>query len=337
MPRRDYPTVLQKVGPRGPRGAFPPYTPPTSTLPFAEASLRAGYVTLTTTNIPVGTDSYTLPTSADYLIDLGWVKRDRALTIYTRPGQRVHTKNLYVEVTIAATSSNAYTRRGFGYRPLSGTAAPAEHCSLTGALITGPRMLDGLTYGVSTGYTQNGATKVTYQRCRVESAALYNGAITSDPSTEHSDGFQMQGPLGTIEFGECTFYKGHFASGDPGKCWMLNDYFAAGYTVNATRVNFRDVPGLTGGGADIIQDIRNIVVNFTDVYSLQQGSPNASWTWQTGSSLYLFYGSSLQWTAIGTAPNRTATFPAGSGFNGVVYEGISPTGVDYCTRAMLGL
>jgi len=321
-------------------GVFPAVTPPPPPpgLPFAEATLRTPFNTYTTADIPVGSSHiWTIPDSTkDALIDLGWVKRDRALKIATHPGQRVHVKNVYIDVSIAATSGNVYSRGGFGFRPVAANQVPSDHLSLTGCLITGTNMADGLTYGISSGYTGVQANKVTFQQCRVESASYYRGAkITNEPSGEHFDAFQMQGTLGTLEFGLCTFYACDANYG--GKCWMLNDYLPAGYTVNANKVNFRDGgPGGTNNGAFIIQDIRAINVNFTDCYGLVESS-SPSYQWTAGSSLFFFYGSSLKWTSSGTAPNRTASFPGGSGFTGVVLEGKSPDGNDYVTRAGLGL
>ena len=315
--------------------------PPTG-LPYAEAALRPGYVTLTTANIPLGTEDYTLPTTADYLIDLGWIVRDRKLKIYTRPGQRVHTKNAHFNISLPATSSttvgNAYSRSGFGYRPVSASAAPADHLSLTGCLITGPWMADGLTFGDS-GSSAVNANKVTYQNVRVESSSYYRGAQNSWDTGEHYDAFHMQGPLGTIEFGNCTFYACDVISpGHGGKGFMLNAYSARpnGYTVNMNRVNFWGDGARTG--SFINQDYANIVLNMTDVYALKEGS--GAYVWASGSFLF-FMGSrdalANNWTSSGIAPSRVASFPSGSGFNGQIREGRSPDGLDFCTRADLGL
>lgn len=320
--------------------------PPTSDLPFAEAQLRSGFVTLTTANIPVGTAFYTLPTSADYLIDLGWVMRDRALKIYTRPGQRVHARNVYINVQ--ANVASAYQRGGFGYRPLSLNSPPSEHLSLTGCLVTGPWLADGLTYGDSTQTFGPGATRVTFQKCRIESASLVNGGVAAAEPTEHCDAFQMQGPLNNIEFGLCTFYR-QWTTNDPGKGLMLNAYSATGlaYTVAMNKVNFRDYPGATRCGAAWFKEESEITMTLTDVYCLNEGNPSASWAWpttqgfNTTSGLFMNYanksGPSQGWTNTGTAPNRVATFPAATGITGQVTEGKSSDGEDWVTRADLGL
>lgn len=322
---------------------------PSPSLPFAEANLRAGFGTLTTANIPVGVSTYQLPNDGkDYLIDLGWVKRDRALKIYTRPGQRVHTKNVYIDVTIpVASGGTAYGRSGFGYRPVSNSAAPADHLSLTGCLITGTTLGDGLTFGDSTS-SANNCLLLTCQKVRVESRSSRLGRqiLGSDESVptnpEHYDAFQTQGPVSRIQFGICTFMACDFAApGHGGKGLMLNAYSATGnaYTVDMNQVNFvDDGPQSSRTGSYINQDYASIVLNMTDVYALKQGT--GAYIWANNSSLFLMGSRDAvgqNWTSSGTAPNRIATFGGGMGWNGVIKEGRSPTGQDFCTRSMLGI
>lgn len=320
----------------------PPPPPPVGVLPFAEAQLRPGFRKVTTADIPVGAQYWTPPTSDDYLIDLEWVKRDRALKVYNRPGQRIHAKNVWIHIE-QNLGGSAYQRGGFGYRPLTTSSAPAEHVSLTGYLHSGPHMTDGLTYGDQNG-SQNGALRVTYQLCRQENASLSNGGKAAvESSTEHCDAFQSQGPFAIIEFGLCTFYRQWAVPGtDPGKGWMLNGYGGNGrsYTVDARKVNFRDYPGAAGIGAAWIKDYNSIKINLEDVFLLIEGNPSGSWGWSAGSGLFLNtaqqYGSNQPWTSSGSAPTRVASFPAVTGITGQVREGL-PAGGDYVTRAALGL
>lgn len=326
------------------RNAIDSITEP-STLPFAEADLRPGYITLTTADITLDKNSFTLPTTSDYLIDLGWVKRDRMLKIYTRPGQRVHTRNVYIDVTIApVVGSTAYGRSGFGYRPVSASAAPADHLSLTGCLITGTTLADGLTFGDSLS-TSNNALTVTYQMCRVESRSSRLGrqiVLADEPSGEHYDAFQMQGPCSRMEFGICTMVACNSSGGlQGGKGFMLNAYNAVGNggIVEMNQVNIRDDgPTASFTGNFINQDYATIQINLTDVYALKEGS--GAYVWATNSNLFLMGSrdaAAQAWTSSGTAPNRTATFAPGYGWSGVIREGRSPDGQDFCTRADLGL
>lgn len=322
--------------------AAPP--PPPSSLPFAEAQLRAGFKTLTTADIPVGVSRYTLPTNDDYLIDLGGVKRDRGLKVFTKPGQRVHTKNVWCAID-AVNGIGAYDRSGFGYRPASLTAAPADHLSLTGHLVSGAYMADGITFGDSGQTGGVGATKVTLQNCRVENASMSNGGTPAYEPNEHCDAFQMQGPLTTIEFGNCTFAMQWTAAGKhAGKGFMLNGYSAnnSTYTVDCKRVNFRDFPGSTNCGDVWIKDSNNTTLLLEDVYYLYTKVSYDTWPAQQGtvfSDLFLNTaqqgGPNQGWVNSGGSPNRVASFPVATKVSGVVREGLPAEG-DYVTRASLG-
>jgi len=308
-------------------------------LPFAEASLRPGYVTYTTDDIPVGVQNFTLPNDGnDALLDMGWVQRDRMLLVYVRPGQRVHVKNLYVVCNIAATSGNSYSRSGLGFQPVSPTSGTADHISASNILITGPTLNDGFVFGHS-GATQPLANRVTYQNFRVESASLYRGAkVTDEPSGAHADAYHMQGPGDIVEFGLGTFYA--LDANYPGKCVMINAWRNGSPDSDTyfNKVNFRDGgPTGTNNGSHVFQEARADRVHFTDCYGLVESS-SPSYQWATGSSLYLAYQfSGATWTSSGTAPNRVASFAGGTGFNGQVLEGKSPSGLDYVTRESLGL
>lgn len=299
-------------------------------LPFAEANLRVGYQTVT---IPAGTTSYTPPTTSDYLIDLQWVERSRRLLILGRAGQRIKIINGYWNVTGTLPTGSAYGYGGIGFRTADATGA--EHISLTGALITGPSLADGIVFDA----TDN--TKVTIQRTRVESGSLITGAPTTwglGSALEHLDALQVQGNIGSIEVGLATFYTCSVQSGnDPGKAFMLGGAWGP-YPVNLAKVNFRDTAGLAGQGAFIFQDDLDCPITFSEVYGLVEKAAGGAYQWASGSSLFVAYNNGLlgyPWTSSGSAPNRTASFSA-PGWTGTVLEGKSPDGDDYVTRADLG-
>lgn len=304
----------------------PPPPPPPGDLPFAEAQLRSGFQSVT---IPVGTTSYTPPTSADYLIDLQGLERKRRLLVYGKAGQRIKIVDGYWNVTDTWTSGSAYSFGGIGFRKAD-TTGP-EHFSLTDFLITGPRLADGIA--IDTG----DQTKITCQRGRIESAALITGQVSrwglDGTPSEHCDAIQVQGPTGDLEFGLCTIYAQNVQTGNhPGKGFMLGMHWGS-YNLALDKVNFRDFAGLPGVGAYIFQDSRNQTVTLSDVYALKQATTPA---WSSGSSMFVSYQHNEQWYSTGTAPNRQANFRDSQKITGVVKEGLPPGG-DYVTRAMLGL
>lgn len=316
--------------------------PPPPGLPFPEAVLRPGFQTVTIPD-PKAT-SYTTPAGSDTLIDLGWVRREQALKIYVRAGQRVHIKNCWVDSIYLPGNSRGlspYWRGGLGVRMAPNQTAGAEHVSITGYLATGPGLTDGFTIGGTSDPHQIG--KVTLQDFRIENSSMVNGGKPAAEDAEHMDCFQAQGPFGTVEFGMGTMYRQWAPAGShPGKGLMLNAYSANSrtYLVNMRKVNFRDYPAATNCGAVWIKDFNTISIRLEDVWSMIQGSPSAAWAWNANSSLFLNtaaqYGSNQGWTSSGTAPNRMASFPPVTNITGQVREGL-PAGGDFVTRDGLGL
>jgi hypothetical protein len=322
----------------------PPPPPPPAGLPFAEASLRAGYRTLTAADVFAalgglgGTNIYlNLAPGADYLIDMQWAKWNRALKVCVPNGTRVHVKNVYIDVTVPA-SVGPYNRSGLGFRPLALTDAPG-HCSVTGCLITGTTLADGLTFG-QTGATVRGGP-FTFQQMRIESRSSRDpdGVVSKpgdEPSSEHYDAFHMQGPGSPVQFGNCTIVQCSTTGTDAGKGLMLNAYLAKNEAYFLTNVNLRDDgPGATGTGAAWLKDEKTATITLDNVWALKAGS---GWDW---ANKLLFYntpvkgGAKIDWTITGSAPNRVATFPLDDGVTGEVREGRSPDGEDFVTRADL--
>jgi hypothetical protein len=330
----------------------PPEPPPSDGLVFAEATLRSGYVTLTGAQVfsalggLSGTNHiYSLPADGkDYLIDFQWSKWNRSIKIGVRNGQRCHVRNVYIDVD-KPTSVGDYTRSTFGFRPVALSDAPG-HCSITGALLTGTTMADGLLHGQTSATVQGGP--FTYQWVRVESRSGRLGRNVNYPTDEsntgvHIDAQQTQGPGHTFQFGNCTLVmcSTSGSGAHAGKGMMLNSYLTRNEQYFLTNVNFRDddnwsTPTNTGGAW--LKDEKTSLMTLSNVWARKYGG---GWTWD---NKLIFYSTpskaagqttQIPWTVTGTAPNRVATFPNDDGITGQVNEGTSPDGQDFCTRADL--
>lgn len=320
----------------------PPPPPVNTTLPFAETTLRAGYVTYTPANNAILANvlarDFIVPTTQDALIDMQWLEWKVAMKVWVRGGQRVHVKN--VRINSDGSGTSAYSRGGFGFRMQSGQSSPAGHCSLTGALIYGTGLADGLTIGGTT--DPYPIDKVTFQKVRLENASMSNGGVAASEPAEHMDAFQAQGPFTVVEFGLCTLHQQWAKAGlDPGKGFMLNAYSQNNqtYLVDLNKVNFRDFPGATNCGAWWIKDFNKTSMRLVEVYGYTESNKSSSWAWAANSGMFLNTATQSAanqgWTSTGNAPNRVASFPAVVAITGTVQEGL-PAGGDFVTRAALG-
>lgn len=296
----------------------PPDEPPT--LLFNEANLRTGFTTIT--NVPAstlnlgGTNS-PVAGGNDCLIDLQFTQRTAgALLVWGGQGQRIKVVNGWWNIN-GSRSSGAYARGGIRVRSASGNGP--EHISYTKMLIEGAGLADGITVAGSQ------AIRTTFQEVLVE----YPLTDQAEPS-EHIDAFQVQGPVGIVEFGRCSIGMcGVVAPGHRGKGLMLNRADVGAFSVILDHVDFFAPNALTG--AAIFQAYTAIAINLrAEVYVDKQG-PNGN-TWSSGSGLFF----PQNWTSSGTAPNRIATWPAGANISGQVKEG-PPPGGRFVTRASLGL
>jgi hypothetical protein len=294
---------------------------PPSGLPFSEAQLRTGYVTMT---VPATQQQVTVPAGRDALIDLQKIKRTGSLLIWGGGDSRIKVINGYWDVTTPISNETCYWRGGPRVRTTDGVG-PA-HISWTNMLITGSTVCDGIA--IEAGST----TKVTIQRTRIEYPST-----DSAERTYHLDALQVQGKVKELEVGQSTFYAAGVQPGnDPGKGFMLSSSTVQNPNGFVCRLNRVNLYGVGTTGSFIFQDERNIRVELTDVWGLKPDS--AGWTWSSGSGLFYpnnYAGSSIAWFSSGTSPNRTADWPDTANIFGIVREG-RPGGQDYVTRAMLG-
>jgi len=301
--------------------------PPPTGLPFAEAAIRTGYVTIT---VPVNTQSITVPAGKDALVDLQGIKRTiGSLLVYGSSGSRIKIINGWWEIT-KPNDSSPYWRGGPRVRSSDGIGP--EHVSLTNCLIQGSTVPDAIAIDTSL------TCKVTIQKCRIESNFAWDG--TDNPeAAEHCDALQVQGKVGALEVGLCTFYCMNVGPGNEGgKVFQLkNEGGNDGFTVDLNKVNMR------GGGRTgtfFLQTTRDIVCTLTDVWAKDDGiTTGANWNWSTSGG-GMFYpnssaGAGIAWTRSGTDGNYVADWPDASGIFGTIKQGVPSTG-DYVTRASLG-
>jgi hypothetical protein len=294
-----------------------PAAPAPSGLPFAEAQLRSGYLTMT---VPATTYVVDVPAGKDALIDLQKIKRAKALQIRAWGDSRIKVLNGYWDINIPVANETCYWRGG--PRIYSPDGSGPAHVSFTNMLVTGSTLCDGIAIGAGAN------TKVTIQRTRVE----YPTTNSTEP-TYHLDALQLQGPVGEVEVGLSTLYvSGVQPPNHGGKALQLETWTPT-VTIRVNKVNMY---GTGDTGTFIFQYTRNIRLELTDAWALKEGT--AGFTWSSGSGL--FYpnssnGATYSWYSTGTAPNRTADWPDSANIYGVVREG-RPGGQDYLTRGMLG-
>lgn len=298
--------ALEQIGQEAP----PP--PPSGTLPFAEADLRPGFQTITVTPgaANLGGPGSAVAGGNDVLLDLQNGTHPNAMLFWGGAGQRIKVVNCGTWDITAPRSSGAYSRGGPRIR--SADNVGPEHISLTDLVIRGTGLADAFVAA-----PLNANTKVTVQRMRIE----YPTFDQAEPN-EHVDAVQIQGRLRRLEIGMSTIGMcGVQAPNDRGKGIMLNLAPQAPFEVALSKVNFLAPNALTG--AAIFQAYREIAVTLDEVYVSKLG-PNGN-TWAQGSGL--FYPQN--WVSSGQAPNRVATWPAGTNMTGKVLEGLPPGG-DFC-------
>lgn len=281
--------------------------PPDPGLPFKEAELRPGYVTLTGGG-DFGTSTAAVAGGNDCLIDLQGLTRTRSTVIWTKQGQRIQVHNGRWGIS-APRTDGAYGRGGPRVRSTDGIGA--EHVSLTDMLCAGSGLADAF---VVSGNPGSPATLYTLQKCRTE----YPSTNVAEPS-EHIDALQVQGDLRRLELGLSTLWMcGVQAGNDRGKGLMLNTASKIPFETHLRKVNFRADNLLTG--AAIFRDYRAIRLILEDVYVDKLGPTGNVWADGSG----LFYPEN--WTSTGTPP--FAAWPATENIQGGVTRGL-PSGGDY--------
>lgn len=287
-------------------------------LPFAEARLRPGYVTLT---VAAGEKNVRVPAGVDALIDLQGIRRDRSLLIWGGADSRIHVKDGFWDIrTPPGGSLSSYWRGGPRVRSIDGIG-PA-HVSLTDITATGPYLADGIA--IDAGAT----TVVTVQRARIEYPLCVD---LDEPPGEHVDAVQIQGKLARLEIGRSTLYvAGVTQPNDGGKGLQLAREGSNGpFAVSLRSVNFRSGIGRTANA--IFQSSQDISLSLTDVWAAKPPR-GAGWGWHTYASgrdgLFApnryserITGRRIGWRMFGKAPLRYADWPDASNIVGVVREG----------------
>lgn len=315
--------------------SFPVPTPPAEgDLPFALPDL-VNPVRLT---VPVDRD-FTLPsTTVGKDVELDFQGREGVVRQYALildnsggPPRNMVLRNGHSRCTKPSDSSG-YRHGGIKVQTQAQKAAILDWFDERRG-VAGCTAVDGI------GIASETYTEWTVQRCLIEGQS--DGAI---PAGQHVDALQLQGPIGKLRVGLCSFDLAGIRPGnDPGKGlqlaeepWQEDPETRFSVEIEKLDVECRGNPA-TGAryGVLLVQEYaRDTIALGPEVYWSRDASLDPLGD-NFGVTLYTNGRPGDYGVVAGTRPNRTLTARTSSGISGVVRE--RPSGSPrFVTRQMLG-